>query len=103
MNDSILARHAFNGERILVLSSALADAPAPPKKLTLKEALAVLAPELKAAQVRGHTVGSLTAVLNAQGMSASVRAVSQALRAASPKPSRVKRTKTSAMENQSPT
>ena len=103
MNETKNARALFNSERMAVLSSALENAPAPPKKLNLKEALIVLAPELKTAIQRGHTVGSLTDVLNTQGMKASVRAVSQALRAASPNSAKVTKhtgRKTTTLENQ---
>lgn len=64
------------------IANALESAPPPERPMTKAEALEMLAPSLKAARDRGHTIDSLLQQLTQQGMQVSARAVTRAIAAA---------------------
>lgn len=74
------------------ITAALEAAPIPVRPMTKQEALDKLAPALKAAQGKGHTLQGLVDMLSQQGLRTHVRAVSAAIaRLGSAKPARQKR------------
>ncbi|MEK9803541.1 MAG: hypothetical protein VW475_09095 [Curvibacter sp.] len=72
-------------EHIKRIAAALEAAPAPERALTKAEALEILAPSLKAARDKGHTIDSLVQQLMHQGMQVSARAVGRAIASAADK------------------
>jgi hypothetical protein len=74
-------------EHVQRIAAALEAAPAPERALTKAEALELLAPSLKAARDKGHTIDSLVQQLAQQGMQVSARAVSRAIASAADKKS----------------
>lgn len=73
------ASQLFTREEIKDIAAALVSAAAPARKLTRKETLATLAPELKKAVEKGHTKESIAAVLATRGLIVSARAIARAL------------------------
>lgn len=61
------------------MAARLLDVPPPDRELTKKEALENLLPTLKKMQARGHTLDSIRASLEAEGLRVSVRAIRQVL------------------------
>lgn len=74
------ATKLFDATSLKIIQSALKRAPLPPKKLNKSGALYELVPELKRQRVRGHTVASLAAVLDAGGLRISEKKIAQLLR-----------------------
>ena len=76
------------------IAHALEAAPAPVRDMSKAEALDALAPQLKAARERGHTLASLVAHLEGQNLKTHARAVSEAIaRMDAAKPARGHKTK----------
>jgi len=73
------ASQLFSREAVKDIAAALVSAPAPAKRLTKKETLAALVPELKKAVEKGHTNETIAAVLAARGLIVSARAIARAL------------------------
>lgn len=98
---AIQTRHSM--EDIERITAALEFAPVPVRPMSKQEALDKLAPALKAAQVKGHTLQGLVDMLAQQGLRTHVRAVSAAIaRLGSAKTARVKRaTRTPSVTSQS--
>lgn len=80
------APQLFSREEVKDLAAALASAPTPARRLTKKETLATLVPELKKAVEKGHTKESIAAVLVTRGLIVSARAIARALAQARNKP-----------------
>lgn len=72
-------RKEFNKSDVEAIAQALEAAQPPARPLTKLEALDALAPQLKAARDRGHTIAALVEQLAAQGLKTHPRAVSQAI------------------------
>lgn len=87
-------RNTFKKIDIEEMAKALEAAPAPERDLTKAEALDALAPQLKAARERGHTLASLVEQLASQGLKTHVRAVSESIaRLDASKPARGRKAK----------
>lgn len=84
-NSHKTTRQLFDAEQIDGIKTALMNAPAPARKLTVRETLEAMSSELKEACARGHNANSLTKILIQSGLSTNERAVARALRASSPK------------------
>lgn len=86
------AQNEYTIEAIERMANALEISPVPARPMTKQEALSKLAPSLKAARDRGHTLQGLVEQLEAQGLRTHVRAVSAAIaRLGAAKPARQKR------------
>lgn len=81
-DDHKRARALLEEVHVQCLADTLQSAPPPPRKLTQREALVQLIPALKSSLKRGHTVDSLAAVLQAQGVEVSARTLRQLLNTA---------------------
>lgn len=79
MSDQATARSTYTDEAIERMASALTSAPVPAMPMTKQEALDKLAPTLKAARDRGHTLQGLVEQLEQHGLRTHVRAVSGAI------------------------
>ena len=79
MDDHMTERNSFTRGDIESISQALDAAQPPARPMTKAEALDALAPQLKAARDRGHTIAGLVEHLAAQGLKTHPRAVSQAI------------------------
>lgn len=87
-------RSEFTKSKIEEIAAALENTPAPERPLSKSEALDMLAPALKAARDRGHTLASLVEQLAAQGIKTHARAISEAIaRAGGPKSARGRKQK----------
>lgn len=80
MNARPMTRKLLNQTRVFELENALKNAPPPPKKLTQNETLVELAPSMREALSRGHTIESLVAVLAVEGLLISARGLAKLLR-----------------------
>lgn len=69
----------LSSNQLDAIERSLLDAPVPPRPLTRNKALLKLAPTLRELVKRGHTKGSISELLSAQGLTASTRAISRAL------------------------
>lgn len=87
MNASATGNDLHTKEQLQRIAAALESAPAPERQLTKAEALELLAPSLKSARDRGHTIDSLVQQLAQQGMQVSARAVGRAIATAADKKS----------------
>lgn len=86
---SMSRRNTYSMAEIEDISISLDTAPPPKRGLRKQEALDLLAPKLKAARERGHTLESLVALLATKGVHTHARAVSEAIaRLGAAKPSR---------------
>lgn len=79
MDDHMTERNSFTKSDVESIAQALEAAQPPARPLTKSEALDALAPQLKAARDRGHTIAALVEHLAAQGLKTHPRAVSQAI------------------------
>lgn len=79
MDDHMNERKEFTKSDVETIALALEAAQPPARSLTKLEALDALAPQLKAARDRGHTIAALVEHLAAQGLKTHPRAVSQAI------------------------
>lgn len=79
MHDNSTSLTLLSKNDIQRICDALKSAPPPERSLTKVEALKMLAPALKSARDRGHTIDSLLQQLEQQGVKVSARAVSRAL------------------------
>jgi hypothetical protein len=87
-------RNTFTKNDIETMTNALKTSPVPERSMTKVEALDALAPQLKAARERGHTLASLVELLMNQGLKTHVRAVSESIaRLDASKIARVRKTK----------
>lgn len=96
MSEQATAQTMYSDESIERMASTLASAPVPARPMSKKEAMDKLAPALKAARDRGHTLQGLVEQLEQQGLRTHVRAVSGAIARLDARPGasqkRVKRT-----------
>ena len=83
----------FDKVQVDQLKNSLVNAPIPARKLTQKETVIELLPTLKELLERGHDVASIAAVLAANGLLISARALSLLMRDNGPKdgPKRLRR------------
>lgn len=79
-NEVRQARELFDEVRVQALADVLKNSPAPAKKLNRSETLTALLPALRVALERGHTIESLTDVLQAHGLRISARLLTQTMR-----------------------
>ena len=77
-------KHLYGTEHVDALKNALASAPAPARKMTKKELIQALLPDLNAARSNGHNVQSLCAVLDASGVKTTPRQITQLMRVMAP-------------------
>lgn len=97
MNARLTGQSHHTMQDIDRLAAALEATPAPERPMSKKEALNKLAPALKAARDRGHTLQGLVEQLEQQGLRTHVRAVSSAIaRLSAPKAASQKRGKNKA-------
>lgn len=79
MNKHMSERSTFTKTDVEAIAQALESAQPPARPLTKLEALDALAPQLKAARDRGHTIATLVEHLADRGLKTHPRAVSQAI------------------------
>lgn len=79
MSEQVKKQTEYTQETIERMTSAIAAAPVPVRPMTKQEALDKLAPALKAARERGHTLQGLVEQLKQQGLHTHARAVSAAI------------------------
>lgn len=77
-------KHMYETEHLDALKNALVSAPAPARKMTKKELIQALLPDLNAARSNGHNAQSLCAVLDASGVKTTPRLITQLMRVRSP-------------------
>lgn len=96
MSDQATAQSTYTDEAVERMASTLTSAPVPARPMSKQKALDKLAPALKAARDRGHTLQGLVEQLEQQGLRTHVRAVSGAIARLDTRPvareKRVKRT-----------
>ncbi len=84
-------RNTFTKTDLELMGKELESSPAPERPMTKSEALDALAPQLKTARVRGHTLASLVAQLATLGLKTHARAISESIgRLDAVKPTRVR-------------
>lgn len=94
MNGQLSGQSQHTMQDVDRIAAALAAAPVPARPMSKQEALDKLAPELKAARDRGHTLQGLVEQLEKHGLRTHVRAVSSAIaRLSAPQAARQKRGK----------
>lgn len=74
------ARAMYTESTISDIAASIAASPAPERPMSKMDALAKLAPELKAAHQRGHSLDDLVQLLAAKGMETHTRAIARVLR-----------------------
>ncbi len=81
----------FQPDDISRLEKMIDTAPVPARPMRANDALAALAPALRRARDKGHSLASLTQLCEQQGLHATERAISRAIRTArAAKPARKK-------------
>lgn len=71
---------SINAERLGEIAARIADAPAPAAPLTLASAVQKLAPTIAKMRRAGHTLDSVAALLQDEGLQVSPQALSRHLR-----------------------
>lgn len=74
------ARATYTVEQIDQIAANIKSAPAPTRAMSTPEAMARLAPALRAAREKGHSIASILELLAAHGVHTHARAVAKALR-----------------------
>lgn len=80
MNDDMNDKKMFDLEQIENIRRAVVTAPPPARKMTKKELIQALVPDLNSARQNGHNAQSLCEVLSGLGVIATPRTITQLLR-----------------------